>query len=244
MNNIFLVTSAIHGANGMNGQLTTQQRIDQTIETAHSIRVHIPDAKLYLLEGGKYPLDFALRQHLMAEYDDIIDFTYHPFITFAHNQVDLSKQVITVIKGPCESFMLREACKLLTVSDDDRIYKISGRYRLSEEFNLSEHLAAKGKYLMLTKTKCLEFYSYPQKLTYSEYQYSTRLYSFCGSILNKATENYNVINKRLLDLYSKSEYMDLEHMTYLVYDQSDITEVSPIGLIGAFAEIPDMVIKE
>lgn len=246
MKHIFLVTSAIYGHNGFNGKLTAEQRIQQTLDTADSIRHHIPDAVLVLLEGGTQRLELSLRQSLLTKYNDIIDFTQDPFIAFAHRNLDLSKQEITAIKGPCESYKLREACILLQgmVDPDDRIYKISGRYRLSEEFNVDQHIAAKGKYLMLEKTKCLEYYSYPKKITYCEYQYSTRLYSFCGSLLETAANNYNTINGRILSLYEQSEYMDLEHMTYLVYDQNDIVEAKPIGLIGAFAEVPDWVIKE
>lgn len=244
MSDIFLVTSAIHGPGGKNGQLTAEQRIDQTMDTANSIRQRVPDAVILLLEGGLRPLDVSLRQHFLSKYTDILDFTQHSFIQFAHENRDAKNQEITVIKGPCESYKLRETCKLLTVAPGDRIYKLSGRYRLSDSFDLNQHRSAEGKYLMKAKDKCLEWYSYPQKLTYCEYQYSTRLYSFCGSLLNTAIRNYDTINKRILELYAQSEYMDLEHMTYLVYNQNDIAEASPIGVQGAFAEAPDWKIDE
>lgn len=242
--NIFLVTSAIYSKIGRSGQLLPEKRIEQTIDTAKSIIKYVPDAKIYLLEGGSKTLDFRLRNEFLKYYTDIIDFTYHPFIAYAHEKINLDKQEITVIKGPCESHMLREACKLLSTVKCDRIFKISGRYCLSDEFDLDMHTKARGKYLMKTKDKCLSYYSDPSKNAYSPYQYSTRFYSFCGSLLNKVIINYDTINNRLLELYANSEYIDIEHMTYLVYNQQDIIETSPIGLAGSFAENPDWHIKE
>lgn len=244
MSDIFLVTSAIYSKSGISGQLTPETRIQQTIDTANSIRKHLPNATIYLLEGGSNAISFDVRSKFLHHYDDVIDFSYHPFIAFAHERVELDKQGITVIKGPCESFMLREACKLLKVTSNDRIYKISGRYKLNNKFNVVDHHTATGKYLMLKKKKNLEYYDDPTSITYSPFQYSTRLYSFCGSIINKAIENYDNINQRLLWLYSQDKYIDLEHATYLTYDSLDIIETPTIGLSGSFAENPEWVIEE
>lgn len=244
MSNIFLVTSGIHGPGGVNGKVPIITRIIQTLETAQSIRHHVPDAKIYLLEGGSDPLNVNLReQFLNGGYDDIFDFTQSAFVSYAHAQRDAAKQEITVIKGPCESYMLKETTKLLTLTKDDRVFKISGRYRLSDEFNLETHRAAAGKYLFKTKTECLKWYKDPGPV-YSPYQYSTRLYSWCGSLQNAAIYNYDVIQNWILQLYSKNLYMDIEHSTYLHVDQALISETNPIGLIGAFAEVPDSIIKE
>lgn len=243
MSNIFLVTSGIHGPGGVNGKVPILTRIIQTLETAQSIRHHVPDAKIYLLEGGSEPLNINLReQFLNGGYDDIFDFTQSAFIAFAHAQRDAAKQEITVIKGPCESYMLKEATKLLVLTNDDRVFKISGRYRLSDEFSLETHRAAVGKYLFKTKTECLQWYKEPP--VHSPYQYSTRLYSWCGSLQQAAIYNYDKVQNWILELYSKNLYMDIEHSMYLHIDQSLIAETDPIGLIGAFSEVPDMVIKE
>ena len=243
MSNIFLVTSAIHGPGGMSGQLSSDQRIMQTVNTAVSIRKHVPDAKIYLLEGGIMPLNMQIRQMFLMHYDDILDYSTSEFIQFAHRQRDANRQEITVIKGPCESYMLRETCKILTTTLQDRIFKISGRYQLSDEFNINAHNVP-GKYVFKTKEECLQWYKDKTKPNHSPYQYKTRLYSFCGSIKDMATVNYDKIMNGILDLYSKNEYLDLEHMTYLTINPSIIHEISPIGLTGSFAEVPNSIIKE
>ena len=243
MSNIFLVTSAIHGPGGLSGQLSSDQRIMQTVNTAVSIRKHIPDAKIYLLEGGIMPLNMQIRQMFLMHYDDILDYSMSEFIQFAHRQRDVNKQEITVIKGPCESYMLRETCKILTTTLQDRIFKISGRYGLSDEFNLQAHNVP-GKYVFKTKDECLPWYKDETKSNYSPYQYKTRLYSFCGSLKDMAIVNYDKTMNGILDLYSKNDYIDIEHMTYLTINPSLIQEISPVGLTGSFAEVPNSIIKE
>jgi len=243
MSNIFLVTSAIHGPGGMSGQLSSDQRIMQTVNTAISIRKHIPDAKIYLLEGGIMPLNIQIRQMFLMHYDDILDYSMSEFIQFAHRQRDVNRQEITVIKGPCESYMLRETCKILTTTLQDRIFKISGRYELSDEFNLQAHNVP-GKYVFKTKDECLPWYKDETKPNYSPYQYKTRLYSFCGSLKDMAIVNYDKTMNGILDLYAKNDYIDIEHMTYLTINPSLIQEISPVGLTGSFAEVPDSIIKE
>lgn len=243
MSNIFLVSSGIHGKNGMSGQLTTQQRLEQTYDTAKSIRDRVDDCKIYLLEGGSDPLTFKEREDLLEYYDDILDFTQHEFIKFAHSKVDIASQGITVIKGPCESYKLREACRLLDTTADDRVFKISGRYRLSDKFDLKAHRAATGKFVF-RKYEGLPYYNDPTKPTYSPFQYSTRMYSFCGSMLAKATQYYDTINNRLLNLYSANLYLDLEHTTFLTIDPEDVVVFDTTGLTGAFAENPDWKIDE
>ena len=245
MSNIFLVTSGIHGPNGINGQVPALVRIDQTIDTVKSIRSHVPDAKVYLLEGGSGPLSINLRKKFIdAGYDDILDFTTSSFISFAHEKRDAATQGITVIKGPCETYMLMEACKLLNPQFDDRIFKLSGRYRLSEEFNLQDHIESTGKYLFKKKDLPLKYYSNPASELYSAYMYSTRLYSFCGSITDQVINNYDKMLGWLLSLYAENKYIDIEHTTYLKIDPLLINETPVIGLIGSFAEVPDSVIKE
>jgi hypothetical protein len=243
MSNIFLVTSAIHGPGGMSGRLSSDERIMQTVDTAISIRKHIPDAKIYLLEGGIMPLNMQVRQMFLMHYDDILDYSISEFIQFAHRQRDAAKQEITVIKGPCESYMLREACKILTTTVQDRIFKISGRYQLSDEFNLQAH-AVPGKYIFKTKEECLKWYADKESPVYSPYQYKTRLYSWCGSLKDIAIVNFDKVMNNILELYSRNLYMDVEHMTYLTIDPSLVQEITPVGLTGSYAEVPDSIIKE
>lgn len=244
MKNIFLVTSGLHGANGINGKLTVDTRIEQTISTAQSIRQQVPDAEILLLEGGKFALDLNLRRKLKMHYCDILDYTSSSFIQFAHNNVDLSKQDITVIKGPCETWMLLETVKLLDAAQQSRIFKISGRYHLNDNFDIKVHQQAQGKYLFKEKLEGLSWYGPHTGRIHSPWQYSTRLYSFCSTILPAAVNNYSTLLNKFMDIYSRQDYIDLEHLTYLTIDSTQIHTVPVMGLEGIFANYPDKKVTE
>jgi hypothetical protein len=238
MNNIFLVTS---GLNVDSGLISPQDRLQQTLDTARSIKQYAPGSTILLLEGGKYPLTFEQRVLLKDLYDDIIDFTYHPTIQFAHNQ----NVNVMYTKGPCESLMLYETCKILPKNNDYRIFKISGRYQLYDKFCIVGH-NVKGKYVFKTKELGVKYYHDDKNdngsqlqnidMYFTPYQYKTRLYSFCGSLLETVTQNYNNIFQTIVSSYINHGYIDIEHATYKNIDLSLIHEMDVIGLKGIQAE--------
>lgn len=237
MNNIFLVTS---GLNVESGVVSLDDRFHQTIETARSIRARVEDSVIILLDGGKFPLTIEQRKQLLAVYDDILSFTHHPTIQFAHNQ----NVNVMYIKGPCESMMLHEACKLLP-PDVKRVFKISGRYKLSDNFNITQH-DHQGKYVFKTKEDGVKYYhdgkyedgSQLQNIDhyYTPYQYKTRLYSFCGSMIPQVIEDYHNVFQCMIQSYINHGYIDIEHSMYRVLDKNKIVEIDIIGLAGIQAE--------
>ena len=241
MNNIFLVTSALIGPYG---QISVQDRISQTIDTALSIRKRVDNVKVYLIDGGMYPLGIKLRKELFKYYDDILDFTQHDIIKFAHNQANDIGGL--QIKAPCESFLLRKTCELLNTTENDRIFKISGRYRLTDNFDISLHHKEIGKYVFLNRLQPSTF-EYAETLehhTWTEYQYSTRLYSFCGSMLNEVIVDYQTIFDKLIEFYSRGDFIDLENSTFMILNKNSVAEIPIMGLTGVFAAEPTTVLDE
>lgn len=236
--NVFLVTSAINVTSGL---IDVTGRLEQTIETARSIRRFAKNPTIILLEGGKSPLTFDQRTRLKEVYDDILDFTWHPTIQFAHAQ----KINVMYIKGPCESIMLHETCKLLPRNKQYRIFKVSGRYYLYDKFVEEEHNVS-GKYVFKKKENGVRYYHENKydggsqlqniDLYYTPYQYKTRLYSFCSSILDVAIEDYSKIFTEITSSYVNHGYIDLEHATYKNINPELVYELNIIGLGGIQAE--------
>lgn len=234
---IFFVTS---GLNVESGMVSLPQRFEQTLASAESIRRRIPGSKIVLLEGGKYPLTLAQREKLQSVYDDVLDFTYHPTIQFAHNQ----NVNVMYIKGPCEALMMYEACRLIT-QPVDRVFKLSGRYYLTDQFDISQHQAS-GKYVFKTKDPGVHYYhdnkdDADSQLSnieqyYTPFQYKTRLYSFCGTMLPLATHNYQQLFQTMINSYINHGYIDLEHSVYRVVGPELIKETPVIGVGGVQAE--------
>jgi len=119
---------------------TTEQRLDQTLTSITSIRKHIPDAKILLIDGTP-----STRQipHALSRLRDKVDFLCCPenpeyFVDHAY-------------KGLGEMWLLRQGIQYLRENHPSllptaqAIFKLSGRYRLHDQFDPTPFLQAKGK---------------------------------------------------------------------------------------------------
>ena len=230
MTNWVLMTSGINDAYGV---YTPDQRLHQTILSADKTRNNIPNANIILVEAGVTTLTIAQQELLKPHFDGFIDYTGHPTIQFAH-QTETKNAIKSggAVKTICELFIMKEALKQLPIKDDDRIFKMTGRYRPSPFFNVNEHLSRKGKYLFKDAQEGFMFYRHDGTQFQYEYQYKTRLYSFCGSIIKEVIEDFETMFSRTVEMYSLDNYIDVEHATYKFIDRSKVETVPVIGVEG------------
>jgi len=230
MTNWVVTTSGINDAYGV---YTPDQRLQQTILSATQSRSNIPDAKIILVEGGIKPLTIEQQELLKPHFDGFVDFTTHPTIQFAH-QTETQNAIKNggAVKTICELVIIKEVLKQLPINDNDRVFKMTGRYRPSPYFNLNDHLTRKGKYLFKDPQEGFMFYRHDGTQFQYDYQYKTRLYSFCGSIINEVIQDFENIFNNTVELYSADNYIDVEHATYKFIDRSRVETVSVIGVEG------------
>jgi hypothetical protein len=232
---VFLVTSAINVDTGVLG---TEERLSQMIDTAKSIRERVYDCKIILIDGGIKPLTVSHRQNLLEIYDDILDLSYHPQILTMHrlaNEKEDHRVRSFIVKGPCETFLLSYALELLPKDEECRYFKISGRYKLSDSFDLDTHLV-QSKYVFKKKDSGVLFEGSDVNYLYTEYQYKTRLYSFCGTIFDQVKNHYNQIFEHIISCYSQNSFIDLEHATYKIIGESLVHGVQSVGCVGIQAD--------
>lgn len=232
---VFLVTSAINVDTGV---ISTEERLLQMIETAKSIRSKVNDCKIILIDGGTQPLNLLQRESLLKLYNDVLDLSYHPQILTMHslaNQKEDHKIRSVIIKGPCEAFLLSYALNVLPKEEDCRYFKISGRYKLSESFDLKNHLI-KFKYVFKQKDNGVLYEGSDINYLYTRYQYKTRLYSFCGTIFDQVKNHYNQIFEHIISCYSENSFIDLEHATYKIIGENLVHQVETIGCTGIQAD--------
>lgn len=232
MKHWFLITSAINIEYGV---FDIEKRFSQTISTIASIRKYCKDSKIVLLDSSASALTEEQSGILQNICDIVVDYSTHEFVQFAHRTQD-----IDTLKYPCELFVLgsflnQQDC----IKEEDRIYKISGRYFLNKNFNSDLHLAAKSKLVFGQKFKSCSYYdektgsSFP---SIADYQYRTRLYSFCGSLLEYMKGKYKEMFDFTLGLYDSGGFSDVEHIMYKFLDHTKVVEIKPIGVSGAFAD--------
>lgn len=235
MSNWFIVTSA---SNVDYGVYSLEEKFHQTCLTIDSIRQYCPDSKIVILEASPFSLSNDKRDFLHWASDVYVDFAGDPKVMAMHNSL-----LTFAIKSPSESYILKtflERQKFL--KDTDRVFKISGRYVLTEKFDLSRH-QEKGKFVIKSKEKATVYYDVNSKQNLepvAEYQYKTRLYSFCGSLVPYYAETCGKMLEFFHEYYD-GRFTDLEHVMYKFMDHSLVKEVETIGVCGSMVDRKGMV---
>ena len=231
--NLFLVTSAIHTNYS---KTSPEERLKETIDTANSIRQYAPGSKIILVEGGK-PLPQHVKDRLNM-FDEIFDFSDHSVMQMTQSDAQLAvDNVGHSVKSAGEAYIIKEALKLLK-EDYERIFKLSGRYRLTERFNMQDHMHP-NKFVFLPKAKTDKTHMVDangnpmvtkSSVDFSPWRYETTFYSFDN--IPKAQMIFEYIFNSLVEVYSEGNYIDIETATYLTINKDDVVEVPVIGLTG------------
>lgn len=226
MSNWFIITSACNVDYGI---YSLEQKFHQTCLTIDSIRKYCPDNKIIILEASPISLPNNKRNFLHWAADVYVDMSADEKIQWMHKELNTF-----AIKSPSEVYILGSFLEAQNfIKETDRVFKISGRYILTDKFDLTKH-QEKNKYTFKTKEQSVTYYKegtqeeYPK---YTDYQYKTRLYSFCGSLIpyhsNKCLEMFEFFTQ----IYGKT-FTDLEHAMYKFLDHNLVTEIETIGLAG------------
>lgn len=236
--NWFLVTSAIMVEYGI---FSVEQRFTQTLDTIKSIRKYCPNSKVIILESSPILLHLNYKKQLLSEVDLLIDFSSDDIILNMHKELPLN-----AIKSPCEVYILKQFLTSETfIKPTDRIYKISGRYCLHSVFDYNEHVFNRERIVIGTKFPGIIYYNRDTNEQYemqSEWQYKTRLYSFCGSLKQYMIDVYDKIIDYFLEIYGKT-FTDLEHALYKFLNKDLVIEIPYVGVTGIFADRKELVVE-
>lgn len=101
------------------------ERLEQTVEGLRSVRLRVPSATVALLENSDIPA--AWERRLLGECDWLLRSDRHPLGRLLRDGP---------FKGGAEAFQLAAALTTVPVPADERIFKLSGRYSLTEDFEL------------------------------------------------------------------------------------------------------------
>ena len=223
MSTLFLISSAI---NTRFGVFDAAARLEQTLQTISSIRIAIPDAKLILLESGAVALDDRQRFILQSHVDAIKDCHQEKLIQeiYRRDQWSIVKNISEV---KCFSLSLRELLEQGKLQGINRVYKISGRYRLNGNFQEDSHNQVEK--IVISSRRQSQF---PLSFIGVHYQYMSRLWSWPGrltpEILNAYQEGLTYIVKQI----NCGKYCDIEHMLYAFLPKALVHEVSSVGVEG------------
>ena len=209
--NLVLITSVINtpktplSYSSIRSVYTRDVRFDQTKKTIKSIKEKIPNCKIMIVECTDFTEDE--KQYFDIECDYILNL---------FNNIELCKNIFGLSKSLGEGTMTIEALKYIIDNnlEYDNLFKISGRYWLSENFNYNNF-----------KNNNIVF----KKINGDINNIFTALYKIP---YNKTVLLYNFLLNNIINMKNKIGYEVL--FGYFLHCQNyiDILLYDPIGLAG------------
>jgi len=228
MTSHFIITSAIHTSYG---KCSTEERIEQTRETLRSIETYASGSSVAIIDCGEKSVDKDI-------FDcEVIDYTKNENIQvhlqeYLRTNRDLEPDII--IKSMLEIMMFGDYLKNITGSYE-RIFKISGRYKLNSNFNHQKHLESKNKVVILPPYTSQNLYNFDVKS--SMFQYMTRCWSFDSSLLLDIIETYDKMKVDILYASRTEKQADIEHLLYRHLNKKIVKNINRMGIEGYWAPL-------
>lgn len=223
---LFLVSSAIDTRHGIYHR---SSRFKQTKNTIASIQKHCPDSDMVVLDGGQRDIhDFEKK-----------DFSILEFRSFAGEQTvkDIHKvNNHDIVKNMIEIYMYREFLKHMLDNEWEkkykRIFKVSGRYTLTDTFSYDKHIGAVDKICVLNSRQS----QFPPEITGNvKLQYMSRLWSFDSSLLSYIHNAYCKMFDDMQNRIQSRGYIDIEHLLYKHLDPDRVVNLDKVGIEGNIA---------
>ena len=180
------------------GIYTPQQRIAQTLETVDSIRKYIPNSTILLIDNSKIDVqndNSTELNQLLDAVDYYFDNSEDPDIQYFHNNVsnyDVGKNSMETL-GTLKVFkhILEDQEVLDVIKNSNRVFKLSGRYVITDQFDLTkfDNEFTKDKYVFKKAAKAW----IPEADTGVTTLLQTRFFAFDPSLLEDTVTLYRQI---------------------------------------------------
>ena len=222
-----MVTSAI---NSKFGVYTPEQRLEQTLATIASLRHHAPGCKIILMECTGTPLTASQESALDQAVDVFYDYTSDPEV-----QAIYTSDNWDVVKNTTEIMCFARTLECSWVDGDfagiDRIHKMSGRYQLTDQFDLGLYENHTTSIIVGPRHTS----QFALSVTGIELQYMARLWSWPADMTPAITQVYLDSLTYIAERVAAGGYADIEHVLYKFLPPEHVLEVPLLGVEGTIA---------
>ena len=202
MSSLFCIVSAIGNDYGI---FSYQKRLQQLLGTIRSVRQRAPGSDIFLYDASEDPLPIADAELLASSVDRLILLADDKYINF------LKHKSLDPTPNKFEKKTVGEIQCMLTFLDDlkssgktyDRVFKLSGRYELSEEFVLSSYVDKSGKCVMLDREDW-----------YGERVFTMRLWSFDFSLLESIEILFRTMQRHTYATVTETGKLEIVEFTF------------------------------
>ena len=244
MKNIVLLTSAVYTNYGI---YNPQDRIKQTLETAKSAQKYIPGAVIILVDNSKVDV----QNDTSAEFEELIDTVDYYIdnsddndIKYFHNNVtnyDIGKNAMEALgMMKALTYISNDKAMMKEIDKAGRIFKLSGRYQVTDKFDITKFDNAN------TKDKYVFKRAQPSWINPADTGVNTllqtRLWSFTPAMLLNTMQLYKDIIETMVRLFNEGKYIDNEHAMSRFIPRDMLVELETVGLMGNIAPNGMMII--
>jgi len=138
------------------------------------------------------------------------------------------------------TYINSDADMMKVVADADRIFKLSGRYQVTDKFDIAKFDNAN------TKDKYVFKKAQPSWINTQDTGVTTllqtRLWSFTPGLFTATIELYKNIIETMVQLVNESKYIDNEHAMAKFIPKDRLVELETVGLQGNIAPNGMMII--
>jgi hypothetical protein len=126
------------------------------------------------------------------------------------------------------------------INESARIFKLSGRYLLTDKFDITkfDNEDTKDKYVF----KKAQAAWIPQAETGTNILLQTRLWSFTPSLLVDTAVLFKTILDNMFATFNQQKYIDVEHSMGKYIPKDQLVELESVGLQGNIAPNGMMII--
>jgi hypothetical protein len=243
---LFLIGSALkHFQQEKFSAYDEEQRFNQTLKTIESVRNKVPNSYIVLFECSAYSIDEKYKEILRKECDLFLEFYDEQTLKQLYENISARPELITYGKSLLETRgllnTLYEIEKNNLFSDSQRVFKLTGRYLLNDDFDIKDYESKllENKYVIkkydyLTQEennlneKSLEnVYAY---LYGAKGMMVTGLWSFDRILFN---ETVQALEKSFFYMEKMIQFTagtDIEHSLYRFIDKKKIIDTYNLGL--------------
>jgi hypothetical protein len=244
MKNIVLLTSAVYTNYGI---YNPQDRIKQTLDTAKSAKKYIPGAVIVLVDNSKVDV----QNDTSAEFEELIDTVDYYIdnsddndIKYFHTNVtnyDIGKNAMEALgMMKALTYISNDKAMMKEIDKAGRIFKLSGRYQVTDKFDITKFDNAN------TKDKYVFKRAQPSWINPADTGVNTllqtRLWSFTPAMLLTVMQLYKDIIETMVRLFNEGKYIDNEHAMSKFIPRDMLVELETVGLQGNIAPNGMMII--
>ena len=209
---LFIVTSAING---------DAQRLAETRETIESIHRACPIATVWVLESSFSHQGVSFPRTTIKVYDDeFIRTVDRKDVGYLKNAIELHTTIDILDRIP---------------NRYSHIFKLSGRYTLTDNFNLASHPANKVTFASARHS------GFPFEVVQTDGMLMTRLYSYDFTMIPVVKDALLKTREFFNKQWSEGKPFDIEHGFYKFLPYESRHELDKIGVRGRIGHLTDIV---